>query len=156
MQTHLRTILCLALISVSLAGIPAAWAQPIYRCANLYSDRACPAAVPVHADDSRSPRQKAETDGATRQIARAADQMERERHALENARQNAASLPRPATTRSNEGARSSNSKPGGRAQAAKPPKQLQAEPFTATALHKPPPASATPPSRPAEPKPGRP
>ena len=156
MQTHLRTTLRQAVISVSLAGIPAAWAQPIYRCANLYSDRPCPGAVPVDADDSRSPRQKAETDGATRQIAREADHLERERHTLENARQNAASVPRSATIRSSEGARLSNSRSGGRAQAAKPAEKLPAEPFTATVLLKPPPSSASPPSGPARPSPVRP
>ena len=156
MQTYLRTTLRQAVISVSLAGIPAAWAQPIFRCANLYSDRPCPGAVPVDADDSRSARQKAETDGATRQIAREADHLERERHTLENARQNADPLPKPATTRSHNGARSSNSRSGGSAQAAKPPKQLPAEPFTATALTRPPPSSASPTPRPAESRPGRP
>lgn len=156
MQTKLRITLFQAAISFSLAGTPAAWPQTIYRCANLYSDRACPGGMPVDAHDSRSPRQKAETDGATRQIAKTADHMERERRTLENARQNAASVPRSATTRSSEGARLSNSRSGGRAQAAKPAEKLPAEPFTATVLLKPPPSSASPPSGPARPSPVRP
>lgn len=156
MQTHLCITLCQAAIAASLADIPAAWSQTIYRCANLYSDRACPDATQVHADDSRSPRQKAETDNATRQIAKAADHMERERNTLENARQKAATPTRPATTRSNEGVRSSNHLPGRRAQPARPEKSPPAEPFTAKALLKPPGPSASPSSRPAQPQPGRP
>lgn len=138
MQTHLCITLCQAAITVSLAGIPSAWSQTIYRCANLYSDRACPGATQVDADDSRSARQKADTDSATRQIARVAEQLERDRHTLENAPQKTAPVTRPATTRSHAGARGSQHGPGSRPQPAKPSKTPPSEPFTATALVKPP------------------
>lgn len=156
MQTHLCITLCQAAIIASLAGIPAAWSQTIYRCANLYSDRACPGATQVDADDSRSPRQKAETDVATREIARLADHMERERRMLENARQKTATVPRPTTSRAHADAGDRKPGPGGRAQPAKPPKTPTSEPFTATVLVKPPGPSAIPPSRPVQIAPGQP
>ena len=59
--------------------------QTVYRCGNSYSQTACPGAVIVSADDSRSPAQKAQTDAATRQARQMATQMEQQRVASENA-----------------------------------------------------------------------
>lgn len=54
-------------------------AQTIYRCGNSYSQTPCTGAVVVHADDKRTPDQKAQTDAATMRAARLAQRMERDR-----------------------------------------------------------------------------
>lgn len=58
-------------------------AQPVYRCASSYSDLPCPGAATVDVDDSRSTAQKAQTDAATVQAARLADEMEATRLSAE-------------------------------------------------------------------------
>ena len=67
----------LALVPVDL--LP----QPIYRCGNSYSQTPCAHGIVVHADDLRTPDQKAQSDAATLQAARLADRLERERLASE-------------------------------------------------------------------------
>lgn len=54
-------------------------AQPIYRCANSYSQTPCAGGVAIDAQDSRSPTQKAQSEAATVQAIRLANEMERTR-----------------------------------------------------------------------------
>ena len=54
-------------------------AQPIYRCANSYSQTPCPGSVTLDVQDSRSPAQKAQSEAATIQAVRLANEMEKER-----------------------------------------------------------------------------
>lgn len=61
----------------------AAAAQTVYRCGSSYSDMPCAGASMLSIDDSRSPAQKAQTDAATAQARTLAQQMERDRLALE-------------------------------------------------------------------------
>ena len=78
-------------------------AQPVYRCANTYSDRPCPGGATIDVDDSRSTAQKAQTDAATLQAMRQAAQMETTR--LEGERPTAATPGRPGTPAANRAAR---------------------------------------------------
>ncbi len=54
-------------------------AQPIYRCVNSYSQTPCPGGTAIDVQDSRSPAQKAQSDAATAQAARLANEMEKTR-----------------------------------------------------------------------------
>lgn len=74
-----------AILGACLMGLSclASAGQTIYRCGNSYSDAPCAGASMLAIDDSRSPAQKAQTDAATRQTRSLAQQMERERLALE-------------------------------------------------------------------------
>lgn len=78
--------LCL-LIAVTLHGLlPTALpAQTIYRCANSYSQLPCPGGAALSVDDSRTDAQKAQTDAATAQATRQAEQLEKSRLATERA-----------------------------------------------------------------------
>lgn len=51
----------------------------IYRCANSYSQVPCPGGIAIDLQDSRSPTQKAQSDAATVQAVRLANEMEKER-----------------------------------------------------------------------------
>jgi len=51
----------------------------IYRCANSYSQTPCPGGIAIDLQDSRSPAQKAQSDAATVQAVRRANEMERQR-----------------------------------------------------------------------------
>jgi hypothetical protein len=51
-------------------------AQTVYRCASTYSDRPCPGGATIDVDDSRSTAQKAQTDAATVQATRLANQIQ--------------------------------------------------------------------------------
>ncbi len=54
-------------------------AQPVYRCANSYSQIPCAGGLAVDVEDSRSPTQKAQSDAATVQAMRLANEMEKTR-----------------------------------------------------------------------------
>ena len=54
-------------------------AQPIYRCANSYSQTPCPGGIAIDVDDSRSSVQKARSDAANLQALRLANEMEKTR-----------------------------------------------------------------------------
>lgn len=100
-MVHLSCVYIRATVAAAvLSGMPLAWAQTVYRCAHLYSDRPCPGAVAIEASDTRTPQQKVQSDSATREISRTAERMERERHALERAqlRSAAARQPMPAVS----------------------------------------------------------
>ncbi len=71
-------------------------AQTIYRCANSYSQTPCPGAVAIAVDDGRTPAQKAQTDAATVQARQQANQMERDRLALERSAMTAPPTPKAA------------------------------------------------------------
>ncbi len=71
---------CLAFAGALLATAPIALSsQPIYRCGNNYGQTPCANGIVVHAEDLRTPDQKAQTDAATLQAARMAARMERDR-----------------------------------------------------------------------------
>ena len=77
--------LAAVIIGIGLFGLPClpAASQTVYRCGNSYSDAPCAGAAMVSIHDPRSPAQKAQTDAATVQARSMAQQMERERLALE-------------------------------------------------------------------------
>ena len=83
-----------------------AGAQTVYRCGNSYSDAPCAGASVLPINDSRSPAQKAQTDAATVQTRTLAQQMERERLALERSAMSARS---PATRHKGDTAARSSS-----------------------------------------------
>lgn len=60
-----------------------AWAQTVYKCANVYSQQPCPGAVTLNVDDSRTPAQKAQADAVSAQAAKAAAGMQKDRLAQE-------------------------------------------------------------------------
>lgn len=71
---------CLAFAGALLATAPIALSsQPIYRCGNNYGQTPCANGIVVHAEDLRTPDQKAQTDAATLQAAQMAGRMERDR-----------------------------------------------------------------------------
>ncbi len=75
------------LIALALHGLlpTALAAQTIYRCANSYSQLPCPGGAALSVDDSRTDAQKAQTDAATAQATRQAEQLEKSRLATERA-----------------------------------------------------------------------
>ena len=136
LRAHIRAIVAAAVLS----GMPMAWAQNVYRCAHLYSDRPCPGAVTIDASDTRTPQQKAQSDGATQDMARAADRMEQERRVLEReqVRSAAARPPSPAAST----ARSAGGTAAGKTVSARSLLRANELPFTAVA-RVPPPAKPT-------------
>ena len=58
-------------------------AQNVYKCGNSYSQMPCADGQALPLDDSRNAAQKKQTDQATRNTAKLADQLEKERVALE-------------------------------------------------------------------------
>ena len=109
-----------AAIGAGLLGLSCltATAQAVYRCGNSYSDAPCAGASVLAINDSRSPAQKAQTDAATGQTRMLAQQMERERLALEKS---AMSVRSPATRHKGDSA----AKPSSRAATAKTAKPAQ-------------------------------
>lgn len=61
------------------ATITGAHGQEVYRCGSAYSQKPCPDAVVVNAQDPRTPAQKAESDANIRREAEAGNAMERAR-----------------------------------------------------------------------------
>ena len=129
---HIRAIVAAAVLS----SLPMAWAQPVYRCAQLYSDRPCPGAVAIDASDTRTPQQKAQSDGATRDMARAADRMERERRAVEREQVRSATARPPFPAAST--ARSAGGTGAGKTVPARSLQRANKLPFTAVARVPPP------------------
>jgi hypothetical protein len=132
LRAHIRAIVAAAVLS----SLPMARAQTVYRCAQLYSDRPCPGAVAIGASDTRTPQQKAQSDGATQDMARAADRMERERRAVEReqVRSAAARPPFPAAST----ARSAGGTAAGKTVPARSLQRANELPFTAVARVPPP------------------
>ncbi len=75
-------LIALALHGLQPTALPA---QTIYRCASSYSQVPCPGGAALSVDDSRTHAQKAQTDTATVQALRQADQLEKSRLATERA-----------------------------------------------------------------------
>ena len=78
---HVTADLTLAL-SLGLVSF-SAQSQTVYRCGNAYSQAPCPDATLVDASDSRSASQQADARQVARQQRQQADDMARERRALE-------------------------------------------------------------------------
>ena len=133
---QIRTTVAAALLS----GMPMVWAQTVYRCAHLYSDRPCPGAIAIDARDTRTPQEKAQSDGATQDIARTADRMERERRALENAQLRSAAARQPFAAASSP--RSAMGKTSGKGTSGRALQPSPEPPFTAVARVPPPPAKS--------------
>lgn len=77
-MAHAGHIIGTLFIAMAMAA-PDLMAQPIYRCANSYSQTPCPGGTALDVDDSRSPAQSAQTTAATVQAVRMANDMEKAR-----------------------------------------------------------------------------
>ena len=133
---HVRAIVAAAVLS----SLPMAWAQTVYRCAHLYSDRHCPGAVAIDASDTRTRQQKAQSDGATQDMARAADRMEQERRVTERDQERSATARQAFPAASI--ARSAGGRAAGKTVPARSLPRANELPFTAVA-RVPPPAKHT-------------
>ena len=100
-MAHPGRVGSIALVAGAIMMAPALPAQPVYRCANSYSQTPCAGGATIDVDDSRSPAQKAQSDAATAQAVRSANQMEQIR--LMQA-QNADKASRPPAARSRSSA----------------------------------------------------
>ncbi len=130
-QSHRPTAAIIGAGLISLSCL-AAVGQTVYRCGSSYGDAPCVGATVLAIDDSRSPAQKAQTDGATVQARTLAQQLERERLALEKSAMSA----RPPATRHKGDTPGRPSSGGGAtdaAKAGKPAKKKPSEPAFFTA-----------------------
>jgi hypothetical protein len=109
----------LALLA-ALAALPAAWAQPIYRCGNEYTRIPCPGGRTLETSDTRSAAQRAEAKRIQAEEEKRGQQMERDRRREESAIKPAAATslgPAPAASAPAKPAKKSTRKSG----AKKPP-----------------------------------
>ena len=83
MKSHLVLLAVLVLAGSTLG--PSALGQQVYKCGSTYSQKPCAGALTVDVTDTRTRAQKAQTDAAAVQSAKLADQLEKERLALEKA-----------------------------------------------------------------------
>ena len=81
MKTRRSLFACVLAASAMFAT--EAWAQTIYKCANVYSQQLCPGAVTLNVDDSRTQAQKAQADAVSAQAAKAAASLQKDRLAQE-------------------------------------------------------------------------
>jgi len=106
--------LFLALLAV-LAALPAARAQPIYRCGNEYTRIPCPGGRTLETSDTRSAAQRAEAKRIVAEEEKRGQQMERDRRRDESAIKPAAATslgPAPAASAPAKSARKSTKKSG--------------------------------------------
>jgi hypothetical protein len=135
-----------AIVLLLASGSLPAWAQAVYRCANLYSDAPCAGAVVVDTSDTRTQEQKEHSDRTTRQAAALADRLVLERATAQRAPGTAGTAGHPLQAASSP--RAAGARPASMKRKPPPHQRPDEEPFVATVQ-----SGKTPPAKKAAPAP---